>query len=120
MRCLVAVVLLFVVSSARADWQANAITAGIIGTGLADYTTTKIALSRGGVEANPVMRIPEPWLGVVKIGVTGLVAVTMHQAMTKEPHPTMRRGAKWIGLGICVFQGWVVNHNVGVIVRLRK
>ena len=104
----------------RADWQANAISAGIIGTGMADYATTKIALSHGGVEVNPMMRLDEPWLGILKIGATGAMAGAIHYSMTRAPDAKVRRGAKWIGLGVSVFQGWVVSRNVGVIVRLRR
>ncbi len=87
----------------------------------ADYATTKVALSRGGREGNPVLPTSEPAFTLVKFGVGGFINC-LSKAIGQQCHEQRPcRIIRFTMMGIAVgANAYVVNHDIHVVNQLGR
>jgi hypothetical protein len=105
----------------RVDPLATAIQIGMVGSNAADYATTRIALSRGAREANPIMAPlfgHEPAALIMK----GVMIPAIMNLSMKGFRATPGKGAKiaryviaGVSIGLC---SWAAQNNIRVARRL--
>ena len=94
----------------------------LFSVGAADYGITKVAIASGAREINPMMRPlleHEPAAAIVKLGITAAGAGTLY-CMMRDPNKKTRKTAFIGSLILIGIQGWVVDHNIRVTLRLRR
>ena len=89
----------------------KALNAGIVATGVSDLASTRYAMNRGAVEANPVMGQGAIRQAVVKgLGLGGIFAATAYL-----DHKGSKTAAQVARVIVIAMQGIVTVHNLRVV-----
>jgi hypothetical protein len=107
MKTILALVLVFALSGCALSSTGKALNAGVIGSGIADYVSTRQGLATGRfVEANPVMGQGAIRQAVLKAtGISGVLAATW--ALERKSHPVLAHVVRGVVTGLwSVAAGW--------------
>lgn len=104
---------LFLVVSLGAQAQnLKPLEVSLISLNAIDFATTQYGLSKGALEANPIMRMKPYQMGLVKASATGLSIFLSRKLLTTKEQKIFL----WVAN---VFYSGVVANNVRVVIKIR-